>query len=696
MVTATPAEVRTVSAPRGSTRVRTEIQALRAIAVGAVIVYHLWPDALPGGYIGVDVFFVVSGFLITGHLIREHGKHGNINLPSFWGRRIRRLLPSAITVLTATVIAVFLVVPAAYWESFLREVAASALIVENWALAASAVDYLAADGAASPVQHFWSLSVEEQFYLAWPVLLVALLAMDRSGHRIVVPAIAFVGVASLAHAWVLIDQHDAAAYFVTTARAWEFAAGALLAALAMRSRDEARDHRSRLLAQWWRPTLGIAGISVLLFVFWEFDSATAVPGPVTLVPVLATVAVIAAGDRHVGPLGRLYRLPGVQWLGAVSYTAYLWHWPLIVLVPFALKRDADAITLVAILVLTLVMAAATHRLVEERLRHGRGPVTWRTFVAAAAAVATVVTAAWVLAQRADDGDARPLAANQEACLGAQSWTEELDCSTVEWADVEPARTGVEDDVSPVYDDECRTSPVQSEVKTCEYGASENTADASVVLVGDSHAAQWFPAIEQVALQQNWNLTVYFKAACPFTDAASQLANDDHRDSCVEWNDEVLQRIARSKPDLVVTSATRAHEFAEDSSRSEALAVDGYAERWENLLEVVGSVVVLEDTPQMDQEQLRCLAASTGPEPDCQRDATEALARPAVLGAAADTVSEVRYLDVNPSLCDSKCATVISGAVVYRDTSSHMTETFARTLAPWLGTRLASTLVSAGS
>ena len=163
----------------GPAGLRPEIQALRAAAVLLVVVAHLWPSLLPGGYVGVDVFFAISGFLITSLLLREIDRTGQLSLSAFWARRARQILPAALVTLLFCAIATIVFVPLTYWQQFLNELRASTAYVQNWQLAESAVDYFAADNGPSPVQHFWSLSAEEQFYVVWPVLLLLAVGLTR-------------------------------------------------------------------------------------------------------------------------------------------------------------------------------------------------------------------------------------------------------------------------------------------------------------------------------------------------------------------------------------------------------------------------------------------------------------------------------------------------------------------------------------
>ena len=271
---------------------RLDIQGLRAIAVGLVVLFHIRPDRVPGGFVGVDVFFVVSGFLITGMLAREVERTGRLSLIGFYARRARRLLPAATSVLALVGLASLVILPEISWQGTAQELAASTLYVENIWLYLNSIDYLARDGSPSPLQHYWSLSIEEQYYIVWPLLLLILVQLrGAAGSRRGAIALAAL-LLSTSLAWsVAVAAADAqAGYFQTGTRIWELTVGALAALLLSRtSRGEP--------STWPAPVgavlaaLGIAGIVLAAF---AFDRATAFPGAAALLPTVATALVILA------------------------------------------------------------------------------------------------------------------------------------------------------------------------------------------------------------------------------------------------------------------------------------------------------------------------------------------------------------------------------------------------------------------
>ncbi len=316
---------------------RADIQGLRAVAVASVLAYHLWPGAVSGGYVGVDVFLVISGYLITAHLLRDPPT-GWREVGRFWGRRMRRLLPASALVLVVSVAAAAVVLPASQLARTGVEAVASALYVQNWSLAATATDYLASESAATAFRHYWSLSVEEQFYLVWPLLIGAAVLLGRWWRRAGALAVVVLAVLGGSLAWSvhLTAVDPAAAYYVTTTRMWELALGGAVALLGARFPDVRVPDRVA-------GPLALAGLAAIGAAVVGFSATTPFPGATALLPTAGTAAVIVAYPGARSSAGRLLGLRPAQVLGDVSYSTYLWHWPLIVLVPFAVGRAADLV-----------------------------------------------------------------------------------------------------------------------------------------------------------------------------------------------------------------------------------------------------------------------------------------------------------------------------------------------------------------
>ncbi|MFD7023272.1 acyltransferase family protein [Promicromonospora sukumoe] len=750
---------------------RADIQALRAVAVLAVVLYHLWPHRLTGGYVGVDVFFVISGFLITSHIARDVDA-GRFSVTRFWSRRILRLLPASLLVLGVTALGVWALAPVQHWEQWFREIAASALYAQNWVLAADAVDYLAAGDVPSPVRHYWSLAVEEQLYLLWPLLIVAALALGRrlrgSRHTARWRATA-VGVlvlfvaASLVASVVWTEVDPAYAYFITPTRAWEFGAGALLAlalapsvtpsltpSLTPPTASPAAPPSARSVAVSGVNSRGVtawAGLAMIVFSTVLFTETTPFPGAWAAMPVLGTVLVLGAraSDRFTGGLAGL---PPVRFLGDVSYAVYLWHWPLIVLVPYVTGHDLRTGDKVAVLAATLVLAWATRRWVEEPVRRRRSRLRpWPAIISAGLVGAVVagisLTATYTAREhvRNELYAATAAAASGVACFGAAARPPQGEpCANPDLAGTAvPAPEAVAADLPAPFaesaTDRCAsTGRETTEPVVCERG--DRTGGVRVALVGDSHAAHYASALVGAAEAEGWALDIYVKAGCPFSDAV-RVQDDVLTAACVEWVDRTEHVLLDGDYDLVVTSqmsgvgwenpwsaasagttatteastpstagttqaGTAQHgtpqaETAE-ATTPQAWAKDGLAALWQRLAAEKLPVAAIADVPRPRPDLVECLTApdvdlTTGcrtPRGDAtrafdpQRGAVDRLDRP-----------DVVLVDLTDVYCDAReCLPVIGGVTVYRD-ADHLSDTFAGTLAPYLANALAP-LLRAGS
>ncbi|MEI7743810.1 MAG: acyltransferase, partial [Chloroflexota bacterium] len=336
---------------------RPDIEGLRGIAVLVVVLFHAWPGSLAGGFIGVDVFFVISGYLITGLLVRERRRTGGISLPAFYARRMRRLLPAACVALLATLIVAMAVVPPIDRPGVAEDAKAAVLSIANIRFAMAQGDYFATVSTPSPLLHYWSLALEEQFYLVWPALILFLTMGGRTGRSLTI-AVGILTVASLVAGVVTSDLAPAWAFYSLPTRAWQLGVGALLV-LGL-DRSIARGRRSAGLLGW----AGLAGIIVTAFVL---DGTVAYPGWAAIGPTCAAAAVIAAGVRGAGP-GRLLAIPPLRFLGRISYSLYLWHWPILVLVPLAIGVEIDLPLGIGLIALSVLAAILSWRFIETPFR----------------------------------------------------------------------------------------------------------------------------------------------------------------------------------------------------------------------------------------------------------------------------------------------------------------------------------------
>jgi peptidoglycan/LPS O-acetylase OafA/YrhL len=670
--------------------VRPEIQALRAGAALLVVLYHLWPGRLPGGFMGVDVFFVISGFLITSHLAREATSTGRIRLGRFWARRARRLLPAAYLVLATSAVAVFAWLPRLDWTQNFREILSSALYVQNWRLAADAVDYLAADNAPSVAQHYWTLSVEEQFYVAWPLLvLVAVLVASRLRLRqlpTVTAVVAVATAASFAYSLWLTYDSVSFAYFSTFTRAWEFGAGALLALLTLRASQGRR--RAPAVPPAVAAVVSWAGLLVLLCCGLFLSGSVPFPGFAALLPVLATVAVIAAGmpESRLAPR-RLIELRPVQWTGDISYPLYLWHWPAIVVLPVVLGHDLGFGARLAILVATFAAAAATKRFVEDPVRTGRRLGIQRSTVTFAftAVGAAAIAAACLGGIRSADASAdraqqltQAVSAKPPRCFGAASMAPGPVC-------VNPALDGMlVPDTTAVRRDDASYKGCRSTNRargSCVFGDRDDPSLPHVVVLGDSHARSVLPPFVKLAEEGKIFLMAQVKGGCNWS--ANPHPNPDRAvaDDCYEWRDSVNAWLDDNADDidLVVTTAL-AHP---DPASGPDEQVAGFAKTWRTITDRGIPVAAIRDNPFQPADTNTCLARQrTITEASCALPRDEAFPNFDPLIEATRQVKGSTLLDFTPYYCTrTTCPAVIGGVNVYRDIS-HISKTYMTTMTPY--------------
>ena len=650
-----------------SSEIRLEIQGLRGLAVGSVVIFHLWPTALPGGYVGVDVFFVISGFLITRLLARDIEERGKLRLRRFYGGRIRRLLPAAGVVLLATSLALPLL-PESRWEDTRAEIVASALYFQNWLLAERAVDYLASETAASPLQHFWSLAVEEQYYLAWPLLL-ALASRFRprviDWQRSFASLMVTVGVCSLAWSVYYTSRVPEYAYFATPSRAWELAAGGVLAiTLAWQQLGSAA-----------RGLLGWLGLASIAYSAARFGLDTPFPGYHAMVPVLGAMALIMSGGP--GPRWGPYPLlasPPLQWLGNLSYSLYLWHWPVIVFQRHLLPREPTGWDALGALAVSLILATASKALVEDparrlRLDAWRG---WLPYTAGIVAIAlplgSTVLVTWATASQAitagitaDSNFPGALAFTDKAAFDA----------SIPFA---PTALEAPEDKGEPYKDRCISRIRESEVRECQYGDAESSR--IWVVVGDSHAVHWVPAFKIIAEQRGVRLVAITKSACSFRILKPKAGLDDQAESCLTWNAKALERVQALKPEMVVLAESDASlkKFPLEDR------VHGSLETFRMLRETGASVVAIRATPRFKLAPADCMSRPGASIDTCTIPIRRALPREDALSTAARKDGQVRLIDLTHALCSSaSCPPVVGNIFVWRD-NHHLTASFVRSLA----------------
>jgi peptidoglycan/LPS O-acetylase OafA/YrhL len=661
------------------------------VAIALVILYHLWPNRLTGGYVGVDVFFVISGFLITGHILKAAERDRPVPmLIGFYARRIRRLAPAAVVVLAFVLVATLLLLPASAWGATGSNVLAASLFSENWYLAAQSVSYLDASATPSALQHFWSLSVEEQFYIVWPLVIlaaIAVIARRRVGWLVAV--IAVIGVVSFAWGVVHTRTNPDVAFFDTSARAWQFAVGALVAFLPALGRRSAT----------WVPWLGLGGIAVAATVFTE---STPFPGVAALLPTLGAAAVIAGRAPADEPwsFGFLSSFGPVRWLGDVSYSAYLWHWPLIILVPQVLGVDLGLRSKIAILAATAVLAWLSYRYVETPARTSRllTKQRRRSFIAGAATLAVLVAGCFgtvsvanAKMQAADDQLLAQVTGGK-ACVGAAA-VDDASCADP-WGRIDKADVPAPLSDKPlVWKDDCIDDITENTDKYCTYG--DTKASETVLLWGDSHAGAWSSAFDIAGQIDHFKVIVAARNRCPSSmDAPIGTTYGDviptqQRAWCDARNDWVLSTLVPRADRVVLADLWANYRF--DGSASDQ--ADGYAALIDQVSKRNTPVTMLQHVPltgQTLQDKVigpACLAAGRPCTNDVQHALPASTSLPQRLLVDHGYGDLVRWVPVESQFChDGRCYSAIGGVSVYFD-GSHLSNTFSASLGPWLATAL---------
>jgi peptidoglycan/LPS O-acetylase OafA/YrhL len=657
-----------------------------------VVIYHLYPSALPGGFAGVDVFFVISGYLITGHLWRGFAQTGKVGLADFWGRRARRLVPAAALVLTVTWIASRIIEPATQLANTAQQILASALYYQNWQLSSDAVSYFKSDNAATPVQHFWSLSVEEQFYLVWPLLfllaafLTAMFATRRAaaertarrtrtrGVAVGVPTAALV-IASLAYSIHETNASAPAAYFATTTRMWELGAGGLLAlAPARLTRGLAR--------QGW---LGWFGLAVVIGSAFLLTGSMAFPGALALLPVLGAIALIAAGsaEGRYGP-SRLTSARLMVFIGGISYSLYLWHYPLINLYTGWRGRAPGPLSGPVILAVSVLLAWLTKTFLEDKVRLAPfiARHKWRSLaVALVAAVPVALAAVYITGEPAPwNGTLGPNYPGAAALTGA-----------VTNVPVAPILKPP-DPISQTLDQTggCLGDFAASTPKECVFGDTTNPV-LTIALVGDSAAGEWFDALNAIAAHRHWKLVTELHSSCPWSSTLVLNWNGiGELTACQTWGAAVLHDLITTiRPNVVITSeypsllSTPDHPVNASPAAMAAIGA-GMAQYWTQLEAAGISVTPIKETPDLVEDVPTCVDQHLTDLTRCDVPVSEAVLQDSPITDAAKLMNgKITVVNANSLICGPKvCAPVVGNVLVFGD-RHHLTGPYSKSTAPFL-------------
>ena len=731
MTSTIPATSNPAASTTHTSQFRGDIEGLRAIAVLAVLAYHAKLGPLHGGYIGVDVFFVISGYLITSLLLRDLLLSGPQALPGFWARRARRLLPGSFVVLVATLVVGRFVLDPLSQRDLMRDGLAATTFTVNIVFAHRQNDYLASQLAPSPLLHFWSLALEEQFYLGWPLLLLAATTFRRRARWLPAALIGVLMAGSLILCIRMTPQHQPAAFFLLPTRAWELLAGAALAV--------AGTVPNRIPGAI-RACAGWLGLAVIVATTATFSDLTRFPGVAAILPVSATVLVLAAGTDgyRFGPTTLLNRRP-LTWVGTRSYGIYLWHWPVLVLaaarfgplsplerfaaVGFAVLLAAGsyrfvenparrsvwlgararrsfavgaslgltAAGLAAVLILlspsltggrvaaspTLVVPAPTTTLAQSNVPGTTAEIATPSITSPTASTTTAppATTAISTTQPASDSAIAAMIAANAATLQQGVITEIVP------SNLSPSLAKARSDTPQIYADGCILSNGQVAGKDCFYG--DTSSAITIALFGDSHAAQWFPALQEMAVQNHWRLDVRTKKGCPMADIP--IADPARGPECGPWRKKVIAQLTAEHPDLIIMSAYR---YTTTRSAIGANPDDVWRNGMQTTLDemrpLAKNVLVLGDTPTPLNDVPGCVASHLRHVSACMNPRAAAV-MPGRLAVELDAAVAhgATFVPTGDWLCtSSECPVVIGNLLVYRD-NSHMTTATSLWLEPYL-------------
>lgn len=654
---------------------RDDIQGLRAVGALLVATFHIWVGRVSGG---VDVFFVVSGFLLVGSMVRELRASGQVDFVAFVGRLVKRLLPASLFVIAVVLVTAPFWMPQTRWSGHVTHVLASTFYVENWYLAWSAVDYLARDEVASPLQHYWAMSAQVQalVLLCLTMTITGFMLRNRAQRRerTTITVLIAVFVLSFGYSVYATATNQPVAYFNTFARIWEFALGGLTAVL---------------LSRVQLPTIvqligGWLGLFLVLSCGLLLQVSTIFPGYAALWPTLGAALILLCGqgeDRF--SVRRLLSLKPLNWLGGISYALYLWHWPLLIaFLTVTYQTQVSFAAGSAILLASVVLAWLTTRLVEGPFRNVREDRPWRTIAVGVTAVIVISigdggwrmqTARAVSADSLTKPDPLryPGAAVFDRAYFAADGT----------VPIKPGPLWMKRDVSPLYAKKCHQDIDKAGLVSCTFG-NPNAAHV-MALVGGSHSAHYFSALEPIVTGQGWRLVTITKSGCVFATPRTGTSKNDR--SCARWNESLMERLAELRPDIVFTTATHGKNGPAEH------VLPRFAERWAKLTTLGIHVVAIRDNPWFKNDVPECVQINGPNSVQCTLPRAQAFATSDPF-RNAHTDPRVHFVDITDHLCPGIRCPVTTGNVVMYSDRHHMTNTFVRTLIPYLAVKLVPTMV----
>jgi len=645
----------------------TEIQGLRFVAIATVLIYHIWPSFLPGGFIGVDIFFVISGFLITGILVKDLEQYGRINYRKFYDRRIRRLMPAAGAVIMWVIIfhGIF---PPLYQTQIFKESIASTFFYQNWQLAYSAVDYLDADNVPGPLQHFWSLSVEEQYYLLWPLLLVAITSFfvrkkKSIKKKTIRNFLILMTIGSLMYSIYESYANPAFAYFNFFTRMWELGIGSILAVTVLWKNFSQRIYH----------VIGLIGVLMIVAGILLIDRSDAFPGYIALLPVIGCVMIIIYSQiqKTSKIIDVILNNRFAQYVGDISYSLYLWHWPLVILLMQG-EFENSIVMGVVVVMLAIVIAHFSKVYIEDVFRSTKGWKSLAIIIACAAFMPFII--------------AKNMTSITHFMEGHGLMQKSGD------AEFEYKISLAKENKSQIYVDGCYAAAGSTEIVPCVYGNTE--AQKKIIVVGDSHAMHWLPTITEFGERYKYRVIPLNKTACAIGYIESVQKSDARRADCIEWNKKLIEEINATDADLILMSQSTGHKaFDVEKDESSNILASGIQEFVRDIT-IDAKVVLIKDTPRFPEDIPTCLSKNKGQYETChaqRKDVIDLDSLPDPLVIAAKNL-DVPLLDMTDEICDEELCYVFDHENIFWRDYHHMTESFAKQLSPSFSQKL-NTIIS---
>ncbi len=646
-------------------RFRSEIEGVRTVATLLVAIYHIWLGRVSGG---IDVFFVLSGFLITTSLLARIERKGSVDFVNFILGLAKRLFPQALFVTLVVGISAIFIIPKVQWESLVSHIVASTFYFENWRLAIDSVDYLARDNATSPLQHFWSLSVQGQFYIIYPLIIIFSFVLSRfifktPIRKTLLAVLSVLFILSISYSIYKTNTNQPWAYFDMFARLWEFSSGGIFALLLPYLR----------LNKYISTVAGWIGIMLICLTGIILPVSTVFPSYLALVPISGVLLIIVASENST-KLG-IDKLLGQKifvFSGSLTYGFYLWHWPLLIFYQTAFETQDVSLTYGSLILLaTLILSYISTHLVEIPIRKldiKRNKFKLCGLLSSLLVLVVSMVFGYVQYIHAEKEEAK-ITASSKVYPGARVLYEDVELNKN--VELLPSLLTLKEDLPKFYSmQECLSYNLE-EVRVCHFGVLENP-DYTVAVVGGSHSGHWMPALEILAEEMNFQIDLYNHDGCRFTTKDPDPFYDFLPESCLKWNENLIEILKNDPPDLV---------FAPSTINNDKVIPQGFINQWKEL-DGYTHIFGIRDNPRMKEKAPECIERVVDVS-ECSIERDKALSKVAPWDNTAGIPDNVYFADLSDYFCDDeRCYSVIGNIIVYRD-NNHITTTFMKTLAPML-------------